>query len=125
MAFLDLEKYYRKTKSNYLRVLDLIAQFDKEHKEGVLEDKYFERFKKNLDTLKDTYDMVCYFFMLWAKPSEEEKVLIDQFDSQKESGSTDTFDYLSLRDPDELLKEQEELINDIKEYLESKKKDAK
>lgn len=121
MAFCDLEKYYYKTKSNYTRVLKLMADFDREHKEGVLEDKYFKKFKKNFDLLKDTYDMVCYMFMLWAKPSEEEKAKIDEFESQKESGSTETFDYMSLRDPDEIIKEQEKLIKDIQEYLESKK----
>ena len=45
MAFRDLESFYYKTKSNYTRVLKLIAEFDKEHKEGVLEDKYFNKFK--------------------------------------------------------------------------------
>lgn len=121
MAFRDLEKYYIKTKSNYLNVLNMIAQFDKEHKEGVLEDKYFKKFKKNLDVLKDTYDMVCYFFMLWARPSEEEKKQVEEFDQAKESGDNSSFNYLGLRDPDKLLKEQDKLIDDIKKYLESKK----
>lgn len=122
MAFHDLESFYYKTKSNYTRVLKLIAEFDKEHKEGVLEDKYFNKFKKNLDSLKETYDMVCYFFMLWAKPTDEEKEMIDEYESKKESGDTTTFDYLSLRNPDELLKEQNDIIKDIEAYLESKEK---
>lgn len=120
MAFRDLENYYRKTKSNYHRVLSHLEEFDKEHKEGVLEDKYFNKFKRNLDLLKQTYDIVCYFFMLWAKPSEEEKIQIEEHESEEESGNI-SFDYMSLRDPDELLKEQESLINEIKKYLESKK----
>ena len=122
MAFRDLESFYYKTKSNYTRVLKLIAEFDKEHKEGVLEDKYFNKFKKNLDSLKEAYDMVCYFFMLWAKPTDEEKEMIDEYESKKESGDTTTFDYLSLRNPDELLKEQNDIIKDIEAYLESKEK---
>lgn len=122
MAFRDLESFYYKTKSNYTRVLKLIAEFDKEHKEGVLEDKYFNKFKKNLDSLKEAYDMVCYFFMLWAKPTDEEKEMIDEYESKKESGDTSTFDYLSLRNPDELLKEQNDIIKDIEAYLESKEK---
>ena len=122
MAFRDLESFYYKTKSNYTRVLKLIAEFDKEHKEGVLEDKYFNKFKKNLDSLKEAYDMVCYFFMLWAKPTDEEKEMIDEYESKKESGDTSTFDYLSLRNPDELLKEQSDIIKDIEAYLESKEK---
>ena len=120
MAFSDLQNYYYKTKKNYTSVLKMIEQFDKEHKEGILEDKYFKRFKKNLDLLKNTYDMVCYFFMLWAKPTIEEQAQIDEFESKKESGDNSMYNYLKLRDPDKLLKEQEKLVNDIKEYIESK-----
>ena len=47
---------------------------------------------------------------------------IDEYESKKESGDTTTFDYLSLRNPDELLKEQSDIIKDIEAYLESKEK---
>lgn len=119
MAFKDLEKYYYKTKKNYLSTLKLLEEFDKEHKDGVIEDEYFNKFKKNLDRLKDTYDIVCCFFTLWYRPSPEEKTRLDSLESGE------TYNYIGDRDADKMLHEQEELINDIKEYLESSKKDEK
>lgn len=119
MAFKDLEKYYYKTKTNYLSTLKLLEEFDKEHKEGVLEDEYFNRFKRHLDKLKDTYDMVCCFFTIWAKPGPEEKDKLDSLESGEE------YNYIKDRDADKLLAEQTELITEIKNYLESKEKDVK
>ena len=119
MAFRDLEKYYYKTKSNYLSTFKRLQDFDKAHKDGVIEDEQFNRFKRNLDKLKDTYDMVCCFFTLWARPSEEEKAKLDSLESGE------SYNYIGDRDADKLLAEQEELIKDINEYLESKKKDGK
>ena len=115
MAFKDLEKYYYKTKSNYFSILKHLEEFDKAHKDGVLEDEQFNRFKRNLDKLKDTYDMVCCFFTLWARPSVEEKEKLDSLESGE------SYNYIGERDADKILAEQEALINDIKEYLESKK----
>lgn len=112
MAFKDLENYYYKTKNNYLSALRLVEQFDKEHNEGIIQDKVFKRFKRNLDKLKDTYDMVCCFFTLWMKPTEEERLLDEE---------TKDFSYLLKRNPDKLLKDQEKLLNDIKNYLETNK----
>lgn len=111
MAFADLEKYYFKTKKNYLSTLKLLEDFDKAHTEGVIEDEAFNNFKKQLDKLKDTYDMVCCFFTLWLRPTKEEKALVD---NDKE------YNYIKDRDPDAMLLEQEALINDIKKYIESK-----
>ena len=119
MAFSDLLKYYNKTKTNYLSTLKLLDEFDKEHKQGVLEDEYFNKFKRHLDKLKDTYDMVCCFFTIWARPSAEEKQKLESLESGEE------YNYIGDRDADKLLAEQVELINEIKAYLESKDKDGK
>lgn len=119
MAFKDLEKYYQKTKQNYFSVLKHLDEFDKAHKEGVLKDKKFKRFTEHLDTLRQTYEIVSCFFMIWAKPSEEEKIKLDSLkDGEK-------YDYLKERDPDRLLKEQDDIIKDINKYLEKKNKDGK
>ena len=39
MAFSDLQKYYETTRNSYLSVLKIFEEFDKGHKEGVVEDK--------------------------------------------------------------------------------------
>ena len=122
MAFKDLQNYYFKTKANYFKALKHVEDFDKAHKEGVIEDEAFERFKRHIEKLKDTYDMVCCFFTIWAKPDEEEKKKSEEFDEMKESGSNEMYDYLRFRNPDQLLKEQDDIIKDIEEYLESKRK---
>ena len=57
-------------------MLKMLEEFDKENKaKGVEEDESFLSLKKNVEVLRDRYETVAYFFMLWSKPTEEEKLL--------------------------------------------------
>ena len=63
MAFQDLQTYYEGIRNSYLRVLNMFKEFDKEHKEGVVEDKEFKKIKKEVEKITNNYEVISYFFM--------------------------------------------------------------
>lgn len=117
MAFQDLQTYYEGLRNSYLRVLNMFKEFDKEHKEGVVEDKEFKKIKKEVEKITNNYEVISYFFILWSRPTQEEKELIDEWEKEHK----ETYEYLSKRVPDKVIKENNKIIKDITKYLGSKK----
>lgn len=115
MAFKDIEKQYQSIKTAYYSALGKCQEFDKEHNEGVLEDDLYFKFKNNLTKLKDNYSVYAYFFMLWSRPSGEEKEAREKW--EKDNGKE--YDYISKRNGDELLKENNNLVKEVSAYIDS------
>lgn len=115
MAFKDIEKQYQSIKTAYFSALGKCQEFDKEHNDGVLEDDLYFKFKNNLTKLKENYGVYAYFFMLWSRPSEEEKEAREKW--EKDNGKE--YDYISKRNGDELLKENDSLVKEISAYIDS------
>ena len=116
MAFSELQKYYESTRNSYLSLLKMLEEFDKGHKEGVVEDKEFKKAKKEVEKVRNSYEVISYFFLLWSKPTPEEKELLDEWEKENK----ETFDYLSKRVADKTIRENKKLINDIRKYIGSK-----
>lgn len=116
MAFKDLEVYYDRTKHAYFSALNLCQEYDKEHKEGIVEDKDFRKFKKEISLLKDRYENLSYFFLYWSKPSDEEqKACKDWKKEHKEE-----LNYLKKRDADTILKNNSKIVEDIEKFIKEK-----
>lgn len=137
MAFCDLEKYYSALKNNYFSMLHILEQYDEGRKTGAVTDKEFKKFKKRVDKIKESYETMAYFFMLWSKPTKTESkgattIANKALKEEKAKGTVFTkeeaalwkaqyqhsFNYLQKRDPDKMIKRNKKLLQEIKAYVE-------
>lgn len=136
MAFSDLEKQYQNIKANYFNLINYLEEFDKQRSAGILEDKKFKAFKKRVEKVKNSYETLAYFFMLWAKPDNDEIAEINNaadiaYDSLADKDKIDedtwkaqyksSYNYLSKRDPEKIFKKDSRILNEIKDYVENLK----
>lgn len=118
MAFKDLENYYASLKASYFSVLEQCNEFDKHCGEGVTENKMFKKFKKDVAVIRDRYETLMYFFMLWSKPDAEEKKECELWEKEHKT----QLNYLSKRSADKILKENSKLLDDINNYISNQMK---
>lgn len=116
MAFKDVEDLYFTYRSQYNELIAFLQEYDKDHHEGIEEDEGFKIMKAQVEEIRANLDPISYFITLWKMPDKADKEACEAWKKEHET----EYNYILERNKraDDILKENQRLIDDVKKFVE-------
>lgn len=118
MARRDVINYYIEQQSVYFEMRDNVKELDKALKDHVIEQDRFDAAQKEIETIKDNYEILSYIVLLLNKPK-------DKSDGVKyEKANHDLYNSLKGNSREALLDESKDALSDLKKLIKEEKTDG-
>ena len=110
MAKKDFDEYVLKITKQYKDFKDVLAEVSKEAQQGLTDIDYIDNLEKQILPLKENYERIMYIKFLLDQPTRKDKIKNYKKRLQKSLVNLNT-----NNNTDNILKENEDIINKIKE----------